>query len=50
MMFFLDACARRGHPVAVERRREQGYPFLIEPARMVDVGVFLIVSRDYFNG
>jgi hypothetical protein len=49
MMFFLDACARRVHPVVAERRREHGCPFLIEAARM-DVGLFLFVSQDKFNG
>jgi len=34
MIVFLDACARRVHPVVAEKRREQGYPFLIETARM----------------
>jgi hypothetical protein len=45
MGFFLDACARRVHPVVAEKRQTQGRPFLIEAARM-DVGLFLIVSRD----
>ena len=33
------------HPVVAEKRQTQGRPFLIVPVRM-DVGVFLIVSRD----